>query len=145
MTTMLMFIFAAIGMAHIMVDGTIFHPFKLWLEKGPGEIGEPPKRWSLAWFRDKIYWGRVKRTCDRLFYWGKGKLLALMSCYQCSGFWAGAAVGTAMSFLGADPLGVGTSWFVPLGAFVYGCAGSYLSSQAANLMIWIQAHSENNQ
>jgi len=106
-----MFILATIGMSHTLVDGSIFNPFKVWLEKG-------------GWFRTK--------------------LLNLMNCYQCSGWWSGLFTGSLMCVMGVDPLNCGLSW-MPLSAFIYGCAGSYLSPQAAIFIVWIQTHTGNNQ
>lgn len=106
---LLMFILAAVGMAHIMVNGTIFNPLKLWLER-PGRG---------AWFSKKV--------------------LSMMNCYQCAGFWAGAFTGAAMAALGADPMGVHTSAWLPLAAFVYGCAGGFVSPMAAQVIIWLQS------
>jgi membrane-anchored protein YejM (alkaline phosphatase superfamily) len=111
----LIFILATIGMSLILVDGSIFKSFKEWL-------GKP------SW-------------CG-LCTWMKEKLLALMSCYQCSGFWSGAVVGLLMWLLNCDPLYSPKSWEVLMSLFVYACIGSYVSMKAAILSIWVQTHSQ---
>jgi hypothetical protein len=105
MVELILFLLAAIGMCHIMVDGSILNPFKKWLEK---------PTWMLSW--------------------SKGKLLAMLSCYQCSGFWAGALIGLLMWYTGCDPLHVKNLSIL----FCYACAGSYIGTKAAVLMMKLQ-------
>lgn len=100
---LLVFSFATVGMSHIIVDGSIFNPFKTWLEKGG---------------------------------WLKGKLLSLMNCYQCSGFWSGVFVGLNMWLLGADPV------HNIFALFLYGCMGGLLSPSVAIVIMWIQSNSK---
>lgn len=70
--------------------------------------------------------------------WLQRKALAIMSCYQCSGFWSGGITGFLMSLAGRDPLGVETGWqTIPL-AFCYACAGAYISMKAAVVIMWMQ-------
>lgn len=111
MATLLMFLLGAVGMAHILVDGSIFNSFKQWLAS-PG-----------------------------LWAWSKGKLLEMMSCYQCSGFWSGLAIGIGMWCNAADPLQVGWTWATPFAWIVYAFAGSFASTKAAVIIVWVQSHS----
>lgn len=114
MIEFIIFVVAAIGMGHIIVDGVIFNPLKKWLEK-ESQFG--------------------------LVTWTKRKILEMMNCYQCSGFWSGLFVGLCLWLSGHDPLGMNVTWFIVPVLFIYGCAGSYLSNMAALLMIWLQMNS----
>lgn len=117
MVELVVFLFAAIGMAHIMVDGSVFNSFKAWLAT--------PSKWG--------YFG----WANSVITWSKNKLLSLMNCYQCSGFWAGLFVGLFMWANGSDPLAA-HGWSVSSVMFVYACVGSYASTLAANILIWLQ-------
>lgn len=118
MVELLMFIFSAVGLSHILVDGSIFNGFKAWLAADKSE------NLLMNWFTNL---GMIR--------WGRAKLLALMNCYQCSGFWAGVAVGLILWCLDLDPLHA-TSCIV---LFCYGCAASFLSTFAAVTQLWIQS------
>ena len=122
MIELVVFLLAVIGMAHIMVDGTIFVPFKAWLaaEKSPDIL--------MDFF---INIGFIK--------WSRAKLLALMNCYQCSGFWSGVAIGALAWYIHHDPLHVSLGWGLAAALFCYGCAGSFVSTFAAVILMWIQA------
>ncbi len=66
-----LYIFAAVGLSHILADGSIMIPIKLWLS------GE-----EKNWFS------------KRLFRWKpdgflNNKILNLLNCYQCNGWWSG--------------------------------------------------------
>jgi hypothetical protein len=111
MIELLVFLFASIGMAHIMVDGTIFNPFKTWLAA--------PSKWKFL-------------------TWCKGKLLNLMNCYQCSGFWAGLFTGLMMWANGSDPLYATHGWSIIPIMFVYACAGSFASTFVAIIAMSLQ-------
>ncbi len=102
----LMFILAAVGMSHILVEGTIFNSLKLWLGNG-------------GWFRQKI--------------------LSLMNCYQCSGFWSGAFVGLLMCIANNDPLGCGLGWDTPSMLFIYGCSCALLSPLFGLIVVFLSS------
>ncbi len=51
-----LFLMAAVGLSHLLADGSIFAPFKFWLN-------------GKGWFGAKI--------------------VEMMNCYQCNGFWSG--------------------------------------------------------
>lgn len=112
MLELILFILATVGMSHILVDGSIFAPFKMWLSK----------EGYCRWFRMK--------------------LLSLMNCYQCSGWWSGGTIALIMWFCGYDPLHVAWDWFHAPLLFVYACAGSYLSTMAAVLILLAQEESK---
>lgn len=118
------FMLAVIGMSHIIVDGSIFAPFKAWLG------AEKSENVLMNIFMNI---GIIK--------WSRAKLLALMSCYQCSGFWSGIIIGLAMWYICKDPLLMGCDAYnwVAVAVFCYGCAGSFLSTIAAVTLMWIQA------
>lgn len=102
-------------MTLIIVDGSIFNSFKEWLN-------------VPSWFS--------------LGTWFKSKLLALMSCYQCSGFWSGGFIGFLMWAIGHDSLKATQVSHALATFFIYGCIGSYVGMKAAILSIWIQSHSQ---
>jgi hypothetical protein len=111
----LVFALATIGMSHILVDGTIFTSFKTWLGK---------------------------ESSHRFLGWAKAKLLALLNCYQCSGFWSGLFIGLLMWYCGHDPLHSPWNWQHGLMLFAYACAGAFLSMLAAVVLMLMQAHSK---
>jgi hypothetical protein len=80
MADLLLFVLAAVGMTHIVVDGTIFDPVRTWAEK--------PIKWTIPF--------------KRFFDWVKTKLSNIMGCHQCCGFWCGVVV--ALIFLTYNPL-----------------------------------------
>jgi hypothetical protein len=115
MIAFLIFVISTIGLSHIFVDGSIFSSFKTWLGK---------------------------ESRGHFLTWSKGKLLSLLNCYQCSGFWSGAVIGLIMWFCGQDPLHSPWDWTHVLMLFVYACAGAFLSMLAAVLLMFMQAHSK---
>jgi hypothetical protein len=58
----LLLVLAAVGMSHILADGSIFAPLKFWMSK------------QENWFTRSLF---------------SRKLLELLNCYQCNGFWSG--------------------------------------------------------
>jgi hypothetical protein len=109
---------AAVGLSHIIVDGSIFAKWR-------GSLVE-----------------KYKET--------KPWVVELISCYQCTGFWAGAFMGLFLqpfywyfhlSFYLWKWLAVILSLpaFLLLTPFIVGCAASYASMAAAALLNWLDA------
>jgi hypothetical protein len=90
---MILFIFAVIGLTHILVDSEIMAPVADWFE---------------TWLPAKVHHG-------------------IFECYQCSGFWCGAVLGSLM-------LG-----FSPVIAFVCGCAGSFLADFSESAFKYLES------
>lgn len=101
---------AAVGMSHIIVDGSIFAGWRGRKAKQQEETGK--KSW----------------------------LLEMATCYQCSGFWAGAFMGLVL-----QPITWGFAWYwcLPLWLlvtpFVVGCASSYASMAGAGFLNYLDA------
>lgn len=114
----LLFIFGVIGLTHIIVDSAIMQPIRDWFKK-------PYVPWFLMW---KDGWGDLlspwtflrKRLFDPIGH--------MTTCYQCSGFWAGLAVG----WMVWSQAGF---WHVLASGF----AGSFLSNAAAILFNYFEA------
>src|SRR4051812_12087842 len=102
------FILATIGMSHVIVDGSIFNPLKIWLQ-------------SAGWL------GR--------------KILELVNCYQCSGFWSGSFVGTVLWLCNIHPIPLPC---VFVAAFLYGCIGAFVSPFAAVIIMFLQSFNHEN-
>ena len=65
----LLFCIAAVGMTHILVDGSIFQ----WLRDLPDKLSKKINNIALKWILDK--------------------LSALIHCHMCSGWWCGGVIG----------------------------------------------------
>lgn len=101
---------AAVGMSHIVVDGTIF----------------------AKWRGRKVKWEQETKR--------KSWLLELSTCYQCTGFWAGVFMGLVLqpiswgfAWYWCLPL-----WLL-VTPFVFGCAASYASMAGAGLLNYLDA------
>lgn len=101
---------AAIGMSHIIVEGSIF----------------------AGWRGRKMQW--EKETGK------KSWLLELSTCYQCTGFWSGVVMGLliqpitwGLAWYWCLPL-----WLL-VTPFVTGCAASFASMAGAGLMNYLDA------
>src|SRR4051812_9189389 len=94
----ILFLMAAVGLSHLLADGSIFAPFKFWLN-GKGWLG--------------------------------AKIVEMMNCYQCNGFWSGL-----MLALPAWLLGYTIGWYVvlwPLAISIVSPLVGYLKLYAAVL------------
>ncbi len=65
-------VLGAIGLSHIMADSSIAASFKYWLVYKTDNEGNIRKRF-LGW--------RIERLID--------KIVEMMNCHQCNGFWSG--------------------------------------------------------
>src|SRR5882672_1920569 len=121
---LLIFIVATIGLSHIIVDGSIFNSFKEWLS------GKKSKYTFVNRLEEKI-------SKYVPLNWCKNKLLELMGCYLCSGWWASLLVSFIMWFCGCDPLQSPFDWTHALLLFVYACAGAFLSMLGAVTLMFL--------
>jgi hypothetical protein len=140
MTTLdfLMFILTTIGMAHIIVDGSIFEtPRKL--------IKDYSAKAKDSSFNLKIILTAVvllacvlwtfKFGFTGLPYFGALMVIfilwadfgSVVDCYLCSGTWAGFLMGYI--WLTQEPLQI----------FACGCAGGFVANLAAMILNWIEA------
>lgn len=140
MTTLLflMFVLTTIGMAHIIVDGSIFetprqlikdysakakassHSLKVMLT---AVVAAACVLWTFKFgFTGLIYFGALMVV---LILWSD--FGSVVDCYLCSGTWAGFLM--AYIWLTHDPLQI----------FACGCAGGFISNLAAMILNWIEA------
>jgi hypothetical protein len=112
---LIIFILATIGLGHILVEGTILLPFKNKLDKWSEVYKISTKIW-----RDNFSIFRIsaKSSLGWLFGWFCSKLLELLSCYQCTGFWAGLIVSLLMGLSDCLIYGFAGSFLCPLGAIM---------------------------
>jgi hypothetical protein len=110
-------ILGGIGLSHLLADSSIASSFKYWLIFKENENGAPQKRWGnyscLEWFFDKV--------------------VEMMNCHQCNGFWSGLAVFAIARFAGFGPeFGRFELW-----ALVWGFMISLLSPVFAAIYVYI--------
>jgi len=140
MTTLvfLMFILTSIGMAHIIVDSSIFETPRKLIKNYSAKV-----KGSSFYFKIVItavivalcILCAIKFNFVGLYY--LGALMAFLilwadfgsvvDCYLCSGTWAGFLMGYI--WLTQDPLKI----------FACGCAGGFLANFAAMILNWIEA------
>ena len=92
MALFILFMLSAIGMSHIIIDGSIFASTRNFLKT------------------------RLPESVYTIF-----------ECYICCGFWTGVFAGMVLIT------------FNPFGAFLCGCAGSFLSNLAASFLNLIES------
>jgi len=80
----LLFCMGSIGLTAILVDGKIFQPFREMLERN---VAMATERFEKMRNRPSV----MPRT------WS-GFLLAILTCYQCCGFWSGLFCGLLLTF-----------------------------------------------
>jgi len=114
MTEFLLFCIATVGMASIITQGVIFHPFRQffgnWAEqiRVRREQAGKVSHWSvIEWFNE------------------------LINCAQCTGFWCGLFCGLILFPYGITKANLLLVWFC------YGLGGSFLSALGCNLIDWI--------
>lgn len=110
-TCFLLFLFASIGMTHIMVDSSIMLPFREFVKN---------------YAPNKILWIKPKEGIE---------------CYQCMGFWCGIVCGGLLSSLiFVDPKYIGITTFLCACASSYTAnTGAYIIAYLeANSVIDIQ-------
>src|SRR3989344_6569478 len=120
MVKLFLFVFATIGMSHILVDSKLF-----------------------SWVKEWKIWSRINCLTYGLFRWVQD----ILACYQCSGWYVGMFV-ALFTLTGPAPvflldLGFSKFWSfiianIPF-VFLGGCAGSFLSYTAALLLSYIVA------
>jgi len=117
MFEIILFVFGAIGLSHILVDSKITAPIREWL-------AEPTFSFEAigSWFLN-IICHPVKSLTSCLH--------SIVTCYQCSGFWCGVFCGYAL-------FGWPT-WFSTLHLLAAGGAGSFLSMFAAAYLNYLEA------
>jgi hypothetical protein len=123
MATFILFIFAAIGLTHILVDSNIFEPVRKWFkEQGPTQsegVVEKVERFSCKWF------------C--------GKITEILSCYQCSGVWAGWFMGLLILTKWYDGGLLYNAWLNFTIVFSAGFASSFLANLGALIFTYLEA------
>ena len=72
-----LYVLAAVGLSHILTEGTLLSPLKLWLSELT--LSQP-----FAWLRDKFVY--------------------MLNCYQCGGFWSGVTVALVAIFAKQYPV-----------------------------------------
>jgi Protein of unknown function (DUF1360). len=111
----LLFILAAIGLTHIVVDSAVFSPLREWLKNQAPAIEEPVTKFSGRWLAGKIGY--------------------LMTCYQCAGVWVGWFLGLIM--LTSSEVGLIHNLVT---IFVAGMASSFLANWAAIYLTYLESH-----
>ena len=108
---LILFALSTIGMAHIIVDGSIME----WFRK------------LVKYLGGKIDLGVVILGKKLGKEWTGPHLGGVVDCYLCAGTWCGFVMGWA--------------WVshYPLQVFACGCAGGFLANLAAVILNWIEA------
>jgi hypothetical protein len=114
---LLLFVFGSIGMAHIIVDGSIFQTRREKIKKRAETPVQP------AWYR----WTYEENGYHYSYFrWAKAKIV---ECHMCCGFWTGLLV---------CPFTLSHN---PAKMFIAGCAASFLSMAGALIFNWLEANS----
>ena len=134
----LLFMVASAGMCHIIVDGSIFNSFKLWLAGGDQNKASGIEETADEAVIEEEEEEEPKEKKE--VAWWKTKLLQLMNCYQCAGFWSGAFIGLLFWLFGLSGISLDYWYFkaLPL-LFIYGCAGAFASMVGAVLIVFLQS------
>lgn len=140
MTTLnfLMFLLATIGMAHIIVDGSILEIFRQLVKEYSAKIYGTSNQIKLG--LTAVVLGFIGLYTFKFGFVGFPYFLGLLAlcllwldfggvvdCYLCSGTWAGFLMGYV--WLTNDPMQI----------FACGCAGGFISNLAAMVLNWIEA------
>lgn len=121
----LFFAVATIGMAHIIVDSSIFEPVRDFIKDLAAGTYDPEKESRL---RRIVRWLPIPwktRIGNFLFHF----MEKVIECYQCCGTWAGFFV---------------AFWLIdwhPAVVFFGGCAGSFFAYFAAVLLTYFESQS----
>ncbi len=129
----LFFIFAVIGMTHIIVDSNLFSSVREWIKNGC----------PWPWFNKVVDWvrrhrpnfiarlcpGRIYRLVDSARIGVPEFFAKVIECYQCSGTWVG--------FFAAFWL---ISWH-PMVVIFGGCIASFFAYSAAVMLTYFESHS----
>jgi len=136
--TFLMFILTTIGLAHIIVDGSIFESVRKLVKDWSAKAKESSRNLKLALTGIGV---AAFILCTMRFGFEGLPLFGLLmlvlvlwadfgsvvDCYLCSGTWAGFLMGYI--WLTHDPLQI----------FACGCAGGFIANLAAMILNWIEA------
>ena len=121
--TLILYLLAAVGMTLILVDGSVFDPFRLWLGNNDGFLQTV-----------KNVWNQVRSASVSSIYRGFKKFtLKIIQCYQCAGFWSGVAVGLILKVGGVGLLPF-PWWMIPFELFICGCASSAVNVFVASIL-----------
>ena len=140
MTTLnfLMFLLATIGMAHVIVDGSILEKFRQLVKEYSAKISGASNSIKLG-LTIVVLVALVLCTFKfgfLGFHYFIGLLIlfilwmdfgGVVDCYLCSGTWAGFFMGYI--WLTNDPMQI----------FACGCAGGFISNLAAMVLNWVEA------
>lgn len=133
-----MFVLATIGMAHIIVDGSILEKFRQFVKDYSAKVQQASS--FVKMILSGVVLGAVAIYAFKFGFVGIPYFLALLGlcvlwldfggvvdCYLCSGTWAGFLMGYI--WLTNDPAQI----------FACGCAGGFISNLAAMILNWIEA------
>ncbi|MCL2349423.1 MAG: DUF1360 domain-containing protein [Planctomycetaceae bacterium] len=115
MERFLLFCMGSIGLTAILVDGKIFQPFREMLERN---VAASAERFEKMRNRPSV----MPRT------WS-GFLLAILTCYQCCGFWSGLFCGLFLTtgYWSLPRLTVPLVVYIAFFELMCGFAGSFLA------------------
>jgi hypothetical protein len=140
MTTLnfFMFMLATIGMAHVIVDGSILEKFRQFVKDYCAKAQEASS--YVKMMLTAVVLGGVGLYAFKFGFVGFPYFIALLilcvlwldfggvvDCYLCSGTWAGFLMGYI--WLTNDPAQI----------FACGCAGGFISNLGAMILNWIEA------
>lgn len=136
MFELILVLLAIVGLTHLIVDSTIFNryirtPLHNYLYLKEKRYPEGEEQFVLDDKGEKI----LKKQS-----WFRRRLVEadeMMSCYQCSGFWSGIAVGSIWLVCTLDSM----RW---LRVLLYAFAGSYLTMLGAILLTFFNNAGSNN-
>ena len=113
-----LYFLGGVGLSHILADASIITPVKLWLT-GNDPDEQSPVKW-LAWiFKTVGSWHNG---------WLGTKLVEMLNCYVCNGFWSGLLVGLVAWLYGS-------SGFFHI--FLWGFAISLVSQFVGYVMLFL--------